>query len=153
MKGLFKNGGFRVLLVFLAIGVALVIYASVHAVIVSRKLAEYTHIQATVSDKVLVDSSGSDSVSTVASVVEFEVDGVTYRVKNRISSSSNADRKGGTVEIAYNPDNPNDCLFVESEKTWFVMLLAFSGVFLFVGAAFTVMLVRDLKRQNLGRTL
>lgn len=157
MKKRNTYGIFWVLFAFIAVGLALVIYATVHTVNVSRKLSAYTHIQATVTDKVIVEGSGSDHVSTVASVVEFEVDGVTYTIKNRISSSSNSDRKGGTVEIAYNPDNPNDCLFVASEKKWFIMLLAFSVMFLTVSAVFTMIIfkdaVKDAIRHKRGKSL
>ena len=100
----------------------------------------------------LVAGHGS-SPSTVASVVEFEVDGVTYTIKNRVSSTSNSDEVGSTIEIAYNPDDPNDCLFVESEKTWIVLLFAFSGIFLAIATMFTVMLVKNLKRESLGKKL
>lgn len=137
----------------LAIGVVLVINATVHTVQVSRKLAQYTHIQATVTELVINPSHGSQSASTVASVVEFEVDGETYRIKNRVSSSSNSDKVGSKVELAYNPDDPNDCLFVESEKTWIVLFFAFSGIFLAIGTTFAVLLIKSLKRENRGKTL
>ena len=153
MKKLYNRVEFWVMFVVLAIGVTLLINATVHTVEVSRKLAQYTHIQATVTEHVINPSHGSQSGSTVASVVEFEVDGVTYRIKNRVASSSNSDKVGSTIEIAYNPDDPNDCLFVESEKTWFVLLLAFSGIFLAISTVFTVMLVKNIKRESLGKKL
>ncbi|MDE6691220.1 MAG: DUF3592 domain-containing protein [Clostridia bacterium] len=152
MKKLYKRVEFWVMFAVLAIGVTLVVNATVHTVTVSRQLAEYTHIQATVNETVIVAGNGS-SPSTVASVVEFEVDGKIYTIKNRVSSTSNTDKAGSKVEIAYNPNDPNDCLFVESEKTWCVLFCAFSGMFLTFGTAFAVLLIKSMIRESRGRTL
>lgn len=116
MKKQFRSGVFLIFLVAILIAVALAITGKLHAVEVGRKLGEYTHIQAVVTDKKIVPGTGADHYSTVASVVEFEVDGVTYTIKDRVSSTSNPDRIGTEVEIACNPNDPNDCLFVKSEK-------------------------------------
>ncbi|MCM1437609.1 MAG: DUF3592 domain-containing protein [Roseburia sp.] len=152
MKKLFKSVGFWAFLAAFLIAVTLTITGIVHAVEVGRKLGEYTHIQAVVTDKVIVPGTGADHYSTVASVVEFEVDGVTYTIKNRVSSTGNSDKVGENIEIAYNPNDPNDCLFVKSEKRWCALRLVFSAVFLVIVVVFAAVLIAtSIKRESRKR--
>lgn len=151
MKKLFKSVGFWAFLAAFSIAAALTVTGIVHAVEVGRKLDEYTHIQAVVTDKVIVPGTGADHYSTVASVIEFEVDGVTYTIKNRVSSTGNPDKVGEKIEIAYNPNDPNDCLFVKSEKNWCALRLVFSAVFLVIVVVFAAVLIASKKRESRKR--
>lgn len=155
MKKAVKRWEFWVSAVFLAIAFGLLTFSTVYTVRVSRKLAAYTHIQATVIDNELVDGSdhgpGHISGTTLAPVVKYTVDGITYCAQDKMSTSIGK-KIGSLREIAYNPDNPAECLFVNSEKGLFAFLFVFSACLMAVGTATAASLVGDLKREKLMNT-
>lgn len=138
----------------LAIALGFGIFATVYTVKTCRKLNAYTHINATVIDNSLVDGSHygkHQRFSTLAAVVEYSVDGKRYVAQDKMSTSYG--KKIGTLrEIAYNPADPEECLFVRSEKSLFAFLFVFTACFAAMGAAVAAFLAGDLKRIKIMNT-
>lgn len=149
-----KRWEFWVSLTGLAIAAGLWVFSLYYTVSTVRKLNAYTHINATVIGNALVDggyTGGHYYGSTLAPVVEYTVDGVKYKAQDKMSTSYG--KKAGSLrEIAYNPLNPAECLFVKSENSLFVFLFAFSAVFTAFGSAVAAYLVKDTKRLKLMNT-
>lgn len=103
---------------FLCLGLGLLIGISIYSVTISAKLKNFIITTGTVIDyKVTTSWTNSDhgagaSKESYAEIAEFEIDGTIYTVTNSISSTSGVKNIGDTVQIAYNPENPNDCVFI-----------------------------------------
>ncbi|MDE7084429.1 MAG: ribosome biogenesis GTP-binding protein YihA/YsxC [Clostridia bacterium] len=154
MKKAVKRWEFWVSIVGFTIAAGLWVFSIYYTVNTSRKLSAYIHISATVIDNALVDGSyhhGHTTGSTLAPIVEYTVDGVKYVAKDNMSSNIGK-KVGARLQIAYNPDNPEECLFVKSEKGLFAFLFVFSACLTAAGTAIATYLVKDLKRERIMNT-
>lgn len=152
VKKAVKRWEFWVSIVALSIAVGLWAFSIYYTADKSRKLSAYTHINAvTVGYNLETLGSGKDRHSSYFAVVEYQVDGVTYRAQDKMSVDV-VDRVGKLREIAYNPDDPAECLFVKSEKSLFAFLFVFSALCTAAGVATATYLVSDLKREKLMNT-
>ncbi|MDE6373330.1 MAG: DUF3592 domain-containing protein, partial [Clostridia bacterium] len=128
-KEILKRMELWVAIVALAIASGLWIFSIYYTVSTCRRISAYTHINATVIDHAIVDGSyhnGHFSGSTLAPIVEYTVDGKKYVAQDTMSS--NIGKKiGSKREIAYNPDNPEECLFVKSQKSRVAFLFIFAA--------------------------
>ena len=154
MKKAVKRWELWVSIVGFTIAAGLWIFSIYYTVNVSRKLSVYTPISATVIDNALVDGSyhhGHTTGSTLAPIVEYTVGGVKYVAQDNMSSSIGK-KKGTLLQIAYNPDNPEECLFVKSEKGLFAFLFIFTACWTAMTTSVAVYLAKDLKREKLVNT-
>ncbi len=152
------KGYLAFIIVFLCLGVGLIIGISVYGAIISAKLKNFIVTTGTVVDyKITTSWSGSNhgagsSVEAYAEIAEFEVDGTIYTVKNSISSTGGVKNIGDTVQIAYNPENPNDCIFItQNNKLGIIIGFVIGVVFcIFAGCMLIGYCVRytEWKKQN-----
>ena len=73
------------------------------------------------------DIRGTYEKKMYSEVVEFKVNGVTYRAQNKVWTNSPKAR-GKEVEVIYNPNNPNECEFVKSQHFGSLVLYLMSGI-------------------------
>ncbi len=119
-------------ILFLCIGVGLIAGSLIYKQSTDKKLAAWPHANAVVVDydtEYKRDNNGDREIM-YTEILEFEVDGKTYRVKST-SSSNIRPLLGTTREIAYDPVNPKN--FVEKSTASIALI-----IFIIVGAAFAV---------------
>ncbi|MDE6558131.1 MAG: DUF3592 domain-containing protein [Clostridia bacterium] len=145
MKYLFKNWGFWTALIAVLIGLGVFSYGIYRSVNGKSKLDNYIEISAYVIDYAEVTN---DDETLYAEIVQYYVNGVSYTAKNTMSSSD-PKRIGSVMKIAFNPENPEDCIFVSTEKWLKVFLYVFGGGMTAFGVVFMVCLVRLNRRKNL----
>ncbi|MDE6691219.1 MAG: DUF3592 domain-containing protein, partial [Clostridia bacterium] len=151
MKKAVKRWEFWVSTVGLLIAAGLWIFAICFTVEIDRKYSSYTHIEATVIDYELVRSnSGTKRRSHYYAVVEYKVDGKTYKARDNMSAVSL--KVGVKRKIAYNPDDPAECVFLYSENSLIVFLFCFGACFAAAGTVTAVVFVKNLKREKLMNT-
>ena len=123
-------------------GLGLIIGMSVYNAKVSAKLEYFITTTGTVIDYKVSSHLDEDGFTEYlyAEIAAFEADGVTYTVTNSISSNNGVKRIGDSVTIAYNPDNPNDCIFFTPNNKLgitvafgFGVLCVLASVCMFVG--------------------
>lgn len=145
MSSVWKRGTFWIAFIMILLGVGLLAFASYYTVATRKKLDRYVEINAVVIDYKESISETDDSYTILyAEIVQYEVDGITYKATNSASSNS-PKRKGSTLKIAYNPANPADCVFVSSSNLLFIVLFVLGAGFLAIGILFVVRLVRTLR--------
>ncbi|QQS18043.1 DUF3592 domain-containing protein [Candidatus Saccharibacteria bacterium] len=96
----------------------------------------------------VVDSSShrNDGSTTYSPIVQYEVNGQSYRVASSISSSSYP-RIGEKREIAYNPVRPDQSKVVQSASTqWIIYLFPMVGVACLAIAPYAF--IRSARRSN-----
>lgn len=150
-KEILKRVELWVAIVALAFASGLWIFSIYYTASTCRRLSAYTHINATVIDRAIVDGSyhhGHYTGSTLASIVEYTVDGIKYVAQDTMSSNI-GEKIGSKREIAYNPENPAECLFVKSQKSSFVFLFIFTAAISTFGIYLSIYLAKDLKRIKL----
>ncbi|MDE5766283.1 MAG: hypothetical protein K2I17_03855 [Clostridia bacterium] len=80
---------------------------------------------------------------TYAEVVEYSVNGNTYKAVN--SASSTSPKKPDTImKIAINPDDPSDCIFVNSQKWSYVFLFVFGAAIIVFGGVLMDYVAKNL---------
>ena len=152
MKKVFKRCDFWASLIILTISLGLWIFAICYTANINRKLSSYTYIDATIVGYTLeANSPEQDRQYFYFAIVEYKVDGVTYRARDKASTTV-VGKEGSQLKIAYNPNNPSECVFVRSEKSWLTFLFIFTSCLTAVGAAVTIVFVKDLKRIKLMNT-
>ena len=99
-------------LVALVIGVAVLCVSIWYLTDTIFKDTDYIRIEATVVDIAevyLTDADGGRKLR-YSEIAEYTVNGVKYRAQN--NSASTAPKKiGSKIKVAYNPENPEECLF------------------------------------------
>lgn len=114
------------------------------------KIDGYVKIEAYVQDyKESVSSHYDDNgfyheTTTYAEIVSYYVDGKVYFATNNVSSSS-PKRIGSKIEIAYDPQDPSDCIFVNSTYQLTIILMCVGGISFIIGF---IMLALDIKKRN-----
>lgn len=91
------------------------------------KVANWVHASATVVDY-YTDTSDEDTL--YYEIILYTVDGKDYRKRGEVGSSV-IPLRGGTREIAYNPDNPDEFVFVSTGGTIFIVMLVAGAAFVF----------------------
>ncbi|MDE6275135.1 MAG: DUF3592 domain-containing protein, partial [Clostridia bacterium] len=95
---------------------------------------DYVKVDATVVDIAEVYHKGSHGGNSLlySEVVEYVVDGKTYRAQNT-SSSNMPKKKGSKMTIAYDPNDPSKYTFPKSDVESNVFLFVFGAIFGFAG--------------------
>ena len=93
--------------ILLVSGVGLVVLSGYLQRSTSAFLARAVHAQGVVVDLAANRSSGNNGY-TYAPVVEFEVEGRTYKFKDSVSSNPSWYRRGDLVSVLYDPDRPSN---------------------------------------------
>lgn len=120
----------------ICVGLGLIIGIAVNGAIARSNLNNYIRVTGTVIDYKISTGTNSSGTTTqlYAEIAQFEVNGTTYTVTNSISSTSGVKQIGETVEIAYNPDNPSDCIFITSgNRLAFITALVIGILFTLFG--------------------
>ena len=152
MKKALKRWELWVSAIILTIASGLLIFAICYTVNVGRKLSSYTRIDATVIDyKLETEGPITHRRSYDFTVVEYKVDGVTYRATDRASALAKG-KVGSLIKIAYNPDNPAECVFVRSERSLTSFLFIFAALLAAMGTVTATVFAKDLKREKLMNT-
>lgn len=132
----------------LIVGVVVFSFGIYYTVTESAKLKNYNEITAVVvgyEENRSWSSTYNRTTITYAEVVEYSVDGVTYKAPNTIFSTS-PKNLGTTMKIAVNPSDPADCVFVNSHKWLCVFLFIFGAALIAFGIAMAVYLSKNLRR-------
>lgn len=105
-----------------------------------KKLDAFIPVTARVFDYATKTERDDDGYyrTLYAARVEYDVNGKTYKATD-IEYSSSRPSIGSQIQIAYNPTNPNDVVFVKSASTVFIILLVLGGVFAVIGLSIGVM--------------
>ena len=80
---------------------------------------------------------------TYAEKVTYVVNGKEYRATHDVSSSS-PKSIGSKIEIAYNPEDPSQCIFVKSTYITTILLFTIGGIASVIGF---VMVFLDIKQK------
>ena len=97
----------------------------------ANKTKDYVKIESTVVDFAEVrrrDSEHGGMKTLYAEIVEYVVDGETYRAQNS-SSSNMPKKKGSKMTIAYDPNDPSKYTFPQSDVGASVFLFVFGAIF------------------------
>lgn len=143
---------------FLCVGIGLTVGISAYGATILHKLKNYTVITATVIDHKISESwsesdhgAGSSKV-TYAEIANFNVDGTTYTVTNNISSTGGVKNIGDPIRIAYNPEDPYDCIFLTQNNKLGLTVAFILGIVFTLSSVFmlTVYIIRykDLKKSQ-----
>ena len=117
--------------VFLFIGIGLIVGTSVICAQTNAKLKTFVVTTGIVIDYKVTNSWGLDNDSSIttayAEIAQFEVNGKIYTVTNGLSSTQGVKRIGDAVQIAYNPENPDDCIFITSNNKFGIIFAIVLG--------------------------
>lgn len=128
----------------LAVGIGLIVGGSFIKKGNEKKINEWTHVYGTVVGYTTTTDIDDDMYSEI---VEYEADGVKYRLKS--SSSSNVRPSTGKKrEVAYNPANPEEAILVSENRTIIIIMFVAGGVFTAIGALMAVSSGFGLRKKN-----
>jgi Protein of unknown function (DUF3592) len=131
---------------FLGVGVLLLVVGAVVALFTARFIAGAERADGTVVDLVLSDSGDDEDDQDVVyrPVVRFTTaEGRAVEFVSSLGSSPPSHSKGDSVEVLYDPDDPNDARLSDFLDLWFDALLA-GGL----GLGFTVVAAYVLRRTR-----
>ncbi len=80
-----------------------------------------------------------------AEIVEYTVNGKKYTAVSDMASS-NPHAKGSKIQIAYNPDNPEKCIFINSRIGLLILLYVLGVAFVGGGIALLVYFKKERDR-------
>ena len=122
-----KNWQFWIAVFMVIIGVFIFSFGIYYTVTDRAKLKNYNEMTAVVVGyEERRSHSDNHTTITYAEVVEYTVNGETYKATNNASSTS-PKGLGSSMKIAINPNDPSDCVFVNSQKWTYVFLLIFGA--------------------------
>lgn len=124
---------------FTVIGIGLLLFSVSDIKNYKQKNETYTETTAEVIDH------DYDSDDLAAIVVEYTVDGQTYK-KQSNSYSNNPTPLGGEVKVKYNPDNPSDAIFANDSTN--IIPLIIGGMFVIVGMSVFIKGARSRKDEE-----
>lgn len=130
-------------MLFALVGIAVLIGALVFTTSHVSKLNSFKRVQATVVEWQYKGTSDNGN-SMYSEVVEYSVDGKTYTAVNN-SSSNSPNRIGSKMEIAYNPEHPEEYIFVSSNTILIIVLFAIGVLFPLAGISLVVKYVKDYR--------
>ena len=134
-------------IVAIIIGLGVIAGGIVYTTNTSEKTSSYVKTDATVIDFAEVRSLNHDrGYSTIyySEIVEYTVNGQTYTAQNTAASSS-PKSNGSKIKIKYNPDNPEECVFVETTVVAPIILFVIGSVFFIVGIVLLRYFIKDQK--------
>ncbi len=143
-----KNWALVIALFAIVIGVGIFVFAIYYTVTEQSKLKNYTETSGVVvgyEERKSYDTTHDHTTTTTytyAEVVEYVVDGVTYRAANDVSSTS-PKSLGSVMKIAYRASDPSDCIFVNSQKWTYVFLFVFGAAVAAFGIILSVHLAKN----------
>lgn len=118
-------------IIAMIIALGLIAGGITYAVQSAKKTNSFVKTDAVVTDIVEVrvsDHKRGGKKTLYSEIVEYTVDGHTYLAQNT-SASSLPKSKGSKISVLYNPENPKECVFVEtnvmSHVIFFVLGIAF----------------------------
>ena len=127
MRYAFKRWQFWIAVFMIILGVGILSFAVYYTITDQSKLKNYNEATAVVVGYEERKSFTDDHTKyTYAEVVEYTVNGVTYRAVNDASSTSPKEL-GSVMRIAFNPNDPSDCVFVNTQKWLYVFLFVIGG--------------------------
>lgn len=139
-----KKGGIIGSIIVIILGVGLILGAYLYQRSTTEKSDGWIHTVATVVDyeqRRDYDSDGNLDYM-YREIIEYVVNGITYRKTSNVSSNIRPSI-GSTREIAYNPNNPNDCIFVSANNMMCIVFYAVGALFAAVGVfAFVYTLIK-----------
>ena len=126
-------------LIFAIIGIGLLAYSVSTIKSYNEKNKTYKEITSVVVDHVQNDE-GLEAI-----IVEYTVDGRAYRKQS--NSYSNMPKSTGTkVQIKYNPNNPNDVIWLNSSTN--IVLPLVGGLFALVGIIVVISNAKKMKSKK-----
>ncbi len=126
-------------LIFAIIGIDLLAYSVSTIKSYNEKNKTYKEITSVVVDHVQNDE-GLEAI-----IAEYTVDGRAYRKQS--NSYSNMPKSTGTkVQIKYNPNNPNDVIWLNSSTN--IVLPLVGGLFALVGIIVVISNVKKMKSEK-----
>ncbi|MDE7439501.1 MAG: ribosome biogenesis GTP-binding protein YihA/YsxC [Clostridia bacterium] len=150
MKKLFRRREGWVGVIGLVIGIGMLVFAIWYLTDTLTKDDKYIRIEATVVEIATVrthDSEHGGYKYLYAEVVEYTVDGKTYRKQNN-SSSTHPKKVGSKMTVAYDPQNPKNCFFPSSNYTVSVLMFVLSAGFTAAGASCLSIEVKERKMEK-----
>ncbi len=131
--------------IIILVGAALIAGGILYRNSVERKKSEWPHIQAVVVGNNRKDEEDDGYRETsYRAIVEYVVDGKVYKAAE--SNSSNVKPINGTTrEIAYNPENPAEHVFISENQNLIMIILCVGGA-TFVFAGFLTLVTYAKKR-------
>ena len=125
-----QKGYLAFIIIVLCLGLGLTVAMSILFKTTSDKLKTYIVTTGTVIDYDVSTRRDEEwhTIHLFAEIAQFEADGETFTVTNSISSSAGVKKIGESVKIAYNPENPNDCIFLTSNNNAGLIVAIVLGV-------------------------
>ena len=148
MKKGVKFGVLFMTLLALVVGVVVFSFGIYYTVNARKEIGGYKEMTAVVvgyEENRSFSPSDNRTGITYAEVVEYSVEGITYRAQNTVSSTS-PKNIGATMRIAVNPDDPADCIFINSQKWMCVILIVFGAALIAFGIAMAIYLAKNFRR-------
>ena len=144
MKNLLKHWQFWLAVFIIILGIGIFSFAIYYTATDRAQLKNYTEMTAVVVDYEERRSyTDNRTTITYAEVVEYSVNGNTYKAVN--SASSTSPKKPDTImKIAINPDDPSDCIFVNSQKWSYVFLFVFGAAIIVFGGVLMDYVAKNL---------
>lgn len=143
-----KKGGIIGSIIVIILGVGLIVGITLYRRSIDEKSAGWIHANAFVAsydERVDHDSDG-DWQYMYRETIEYNVDGITYKKTSSVWTNIRP-QIGSSCEIAYDPDNPQDCVLVSENKWVRIIFYAVGGVFAVMGVfAFIYTLIKYRKQ-------
>ena len=125
----------------LVIGIGLSIYSIFYLKSFNEKKDTFKEVIGSVVDYKYDYSDNNGFNESAAVIVEYVVDGKTYKVESG-SYSSIPDSLGTKISVMYNPTDPSDA-YIKGEESNSIIMPIVGGVFTLVGIAFLVQFFKN----------
>lgn len=138
-----KGQAIAIGLLFFVIGVFTLFFGFKNVSSYNEKVNTYISIDGVVVDRTV---DYDDDNTLYSSIVEYEVNGTKYTVKENTKSSV-TEEIGSKMEVLYNPEKPSDAIIVKDAKGGNTLIFVVGGVFTVFGF---IMFVSGLlmKKEN-----
>ena len=132
------KSGHKGFLVILFIGVALLVAAVIHQVVMNKINNEWTRAEAKVAayKRDFVKNSDGETELVYKAVLSWTVDGVEYRGESADYFHYNPPIIGASYRIAYNPENPQDMVEIDNGILVEIILYAIGAILSCAGIGF-----------------
>lgn len=137
--------GLILAIVFFIVGCCLLIYSVKTINDYNEKSKTYIDVVGYVVDYEYDEPLNSNSLA--AEIVEYEIDGKTYKVTSNTSSNTPRSR-GSEVKLKYNPDNPNDVIWVNDSFNYILPIVG--TVFTVLGIILSIQASRKIKNNEIA---
>lgn len=136
-------------IILLLVGIVLIVVGSVVSTSTERKIKDWPHVTAVVSD--YTTSKSSDNDTMYAEVLQYEVNGRLIESKSNVSTNYKP-LLNVKKNIAYNPDNPYEFVFTEgADKNLLpILLFVIGSLFTVIGASLLVSKIVSVVKKKKG---